>query len=108
MNKLYIFDDNNDSNNKKKSHQKSYHKKRREPTITDKNTEYGEEQDKSKKFNFCKYIGYLTCCKRKNKTLKYYERFRIKIISEENIITNYFNVYNLLNSKIRKNDFEGD
>ena len=49
----------------------------------------------------------MICCKRKNKTLNYYEHFRIKIISEENIINNYFDVYNLLDSKIRKDDFEG-
>ena len=106
-NKLNIFDDNISLNSKKKLNRKSYPKKRRERKITDKNSEYEEEQDESKEFNFCKYLGYLICCKRKNRTLNYYEHFRIKIISEENIINNYFDVYNLLDSKIRKNDFEG-
>ena len=70
--------------------------------ITNKNSEYEETQGNYKEFNFFKYyLGYMFCCKRKNKTLNYYKNFRIKIISEENIINNYFDIYNLfLNSKI--------
>ena len=106
-NKLHLFDDGYNINNKKKLNQKTYNKKSRQRKITDKNSESDENNDNDKEFNFCKYLGYMICCKRKNKTLNYYEHFRIKIISEENIINNYFDVYNLLDSKIRKDDFEG-
>ena len=104
---LNIYDDKSSYNSQKRSNQKSHHKKRRESKISDKITEFEEEHDESKEFNFCRYLKYLICCKRKNRTLRFYERFRIKIISEENIINNYFDVYNLLDSKIRKNDFGG-
>ena len=104
---LNIYDDKSSYNSQKRSNPKSHHKKRRESKISDKITEFEEEHDESKEFNFCRYLKYLICCKRKNRTLRFYERFRIKIISEENIINNYFDVYNLLDSKIRKNDFEG-
>ena len=106
-NKLHLFDDGYNINNKKKLNQKTYNKKSRQRKITNKNSESEENNDNDKEFNFCKYLGYMICCKRKNKTLNYYEHFRIKIISEENIINNYFDVYNLLDSKIRKDDFEG-
>ena len=106
-NKLHLFDDGYNINNKKKLNQKTYNKKSRQRKITDKNSESEENNDNDKEFKFCKYLGYMICCKRKNKTLNYYEHFRIKIISEENIIKNYFDVYNLLDSKIRKDDFEG-
>ena len=106
-NKLHLFDDGYNINNKKKLNQKTYNKKSRQRKITDKNSESDENNDNDKEFKFCKYLGYMICCKRKNKTLNYYEHFRIKIISEENIINNYFDVYNLLDSKIRKDDFEG-
>ena len=89
----------NDQNKEKRK------KKKRE--MTDKNTEYEENKNETKKFNFCKYFGYLICCKRNNKTISYYENFRKQIISEENIINNYFNIYNLLEaSKIRKDKYD--
>ena len=49
-----------------------------------------------KKFNFWYYRWYKLTCGRKNKYFKEYEDFRIKIISEENIIKNHLNVLNLL------------
>ena len=104
---LNNYDDKSSCNSQRKSNRKSFPKSIRERKFSDKITELEEELDESQEFNFCKYLKYLICCKRKNRTLKYYEQFRIKIISEENIINNYFNVYNLLDSKIRKNDFGG-
>ena len=46
--------------------------------------------------NCCKYLGYLICCKRKAKKFFYYENFRTKLISEENIINNHMNLCKLL------------
>ena len=51
---------------------------------------------KRSKFNFCKYIGYKICCGTNDKAIKYYENKRENLISEENIIQNYLDVYQLL------------
>ena len=46
-----------------------------------------------------KYFWYLiNCGKNNNKQLEYYENFRAKIISEESIIQNHFDIYKLLYS----------
>ena len=49
-----------------------------------------------KKFNFWSYRWYKITCGKKNSYFKEYEEFRIKIISEENIIKNHLNILNLL------------
>ena len=46
-----------------------------------------------KKFNFWYYRWYKLTCGKKNKYFKEYEDFRIKIISEENIIKNHLIIY---------------
>lgn len=47
-------------------------------------------------FNWCKFLGYLICCHKNDNRMKYFEDFRAKMISEENIIINYFDIYKLL------------
>ena len=47
-------------------------------------------------FNWFKYIWYLIRCGKNNKKIAYYEDFRAKLISEENIIQSYLDVYRLL------------
>ena len=47
-------------------------------------------------FNWCKYLYYLICCGRNDEKIRYYEDFRCKLISEENIIQNYLDIYKLL------------
>ena len=47
-------------------------------------------------FNWFKYIWYLICCGTNDKKISYYEDFRAKLISEENIIQSYLDVYKLL------------
>ena len=47
-------------------------------------------------FNWCKFLGYLICCGRTDQKMKYYEEFRAKLISEDNIIQNYLDTYKLL------------
>ena len=47
-------------------------------------------------FNFYDYMYYHLNCRKNKVDLKIYNDFRTKIISEENIIKNYLNVYFLL------------
>ena len=49
-----------------------------------------------KKFNFWYFRWYKLTCRKKNRYFKEYEDFRIKIISEENLIKNHLNICNLL------------
>ena len=46
--------------------------------------------------NFINYLKYLLCCKKNNFDISYYENIRFKIISEENIFQNYFDICNLI------------
>ena len=48
-----------------------------------------------KKFNFFNYVFHRLTCRKKNIYFKEYETFRIKVISEENIIKNHLNICNL-------------
>ena len=58
-----------------------------------------EKQD----FNWFKFIWYLICCGTNDKKISYYEDFRAKLISEENIIQSYLDVYKLLkNNNLQK------
>ena len=58
-------------------------------------------------FTWCQYIRYLICCRRKDHKILFYEDFRAKLISEENIIQNYLDIYQLLriNNIMRKSIF---
>ena len=51
---------------------------------------------KNRNFNWFKYIWYLICCRSNDKTISYYENLRSTLISEENIIQNYLDIYQLL------------
>ena len=46
-------------------------------------------------FTWIKYIWYLLHCGNNNNKIAYYENFRAKLISEENIIQSYLDVYKL-------------
>ena len=48
------------------------------------------------RFNWFHYICYLIRCQKNNAKISYYEDFRAKLISEENIIQMYLDVYQLL------------
>ena len=59
----------------------------------------GGKNDKNaykKKFDFFKYLSYLICLGKNNPTITYYEEFRAKLISEENIIQSYLDLYKIL------------
>ena len=52
--------------------------------------------------NFWNFLLYIFTFKRKKKLFKIYENFRIKIISEEHLIRNHLQVYNLMRVTERK------
>ena len=45
-------------------------------------------------FKWCYYLEYLICCEKTSKKINYYKEFRARLISEENIIQNYIDIYN--------------
>ena len=51
---------------------------------------------KKQKFNWFKFIWYSIICCNKNNFIEHYKKIRKNLISEENIIQNYFDIYNLL------------
>ena len=56
-------------------------------------------------FKWFKYIWYLICCKSNDKMIGYWENIRNCLISEENIIQNYLDIYKLLKiNGIKKKD----
>ena len=73
----------------------SYQRNLKDETIMKKKDEDNKSLERHN-FHWCKYLGYLICCGRNNKRMTYYEEFRAKLISEENIIKNYMDTYKLL------------
>ena len=51
---------------------------------------------KKRSLNWFKYIRYLICCKTHDNKIGYLENIRNSLISEENIIQNYLDIYQLL------------
>ena len=76
--------------------------KKKRVSILDLKDEIKESDDlenrplEKQEFNWFKYIWYLICCGKNDPKIAYYEDFRAKLISEENIIQNYLDVYRLL------------
>ena len=73
----------------------TYGRNLKDETTTEKKDEIDKPLEKQN-FHWCKYLGYLICCGRNDKQMTYYEEFRAKLISEENIIQNYMDTYKLL------------
>ena len=63
--------------------------------VSDKNNEI-INIEKNKEMNFWNYLIFRINCRKNNNYFKIYEKFRIKIISEEHLIKNHLNVYGLL------------
>ena len=62
-----------------------------------------DEKTVSKTFSlFFSYIWYLIKCKSDYPTFSYYEKFRSKIISEENIIQSHFDLLNISKIKLKQ------
>jgi len=55
-----------------------------------------KESNKKNGFTWFKYIWYILHCGKNNPKISYFYDFRIKLISEENIIQNYFDMNKLL------------
>ena len=55
-----------------------------------------KENSKNKKNNIFDFLCYKINCKKKAQNFRIFENFRIKIISEDHIIKNHLNIYNLL------------
>ena len=62
----------------------------------DKKITIRKEKENFKDFNFLNYICYAVTLKKKNRFFNVYENFRIKIMSEEHLIRNHLNTFNLL------------
>ena len=65
--------------------------------------DYENKPLEKQNFNWFKYIWYLICCGINDKKIAYYENFRAKLISEENIIQNYLDIYKLIKANNLKN-----
>ena len=61
---------------------------------------------KNPKQNFFSFIVFKLFCERKNKWFNIYYNFRTKIISEEHLIKNHLNIYNLLRATENKRRFK--
>jgi len=53
---------------------------------------------------FC-YLIFLVTCRKKKQYFNFYREFRMKIISEEHLIRNHLNIYNLLKATERKRNY---
>ena len=56
------------------------------------------ENYKKSNFSFFKYLGYLFTCGKNSPNIYFYINLREQIISEENMVQTYFNIYKLLKS----------
>ena len=75
-------------------------------TLKEKKEENEENENKpleKQNFKWCYYLEYLICCEKTSKKINYYKEFRARLISEENIIQNYIDIYN--NNEYIKNKF---
>ena len=93
----YIFQtDYKDMNNKYKKEENKISEKKN-------NEDNKNKIDKYKEKNFWSYFIYkISCGKKDNSNFKTYESFRTKIISEEHLIRNHLNIYNLLKVSKKK------
>ena len=80
-------------NDYRDTYSKNYY---RDDITTEKKEENEEKPLEKQNFHWCKYLGYIICCGKNDKNMTYYEDFRAKLISEENIIQNYMDINKLL------------
>jgi len=76
---------------------------RAKPTI--RNIPYFPREKKENR-KFVNYLIFFFSCKNKNKYFKVYEDFRTNIISEEHLIRNHLNIYNLIKISQRKRNLK--
>ena len=56
--------------------------------------------------NFFYYLIFLITCRKKKNYFNFYREFRMKIISEEHLIRNHLDIYNLLKVTERKRNYK--
>ena len=84
----------------------TYSRTYKDDITTEKKEESENKPLEKQNFNWCKYLGYLISCGRNDKNITYYEDFRAKLISEENIVQYYMDIYKLLKvCNIQKIDY---
>ena len=71
-------------------------KDNKEPNNENKGNSEEVKHIQKQHFTWFRYMRYFICCGRNDKKIEYYETFRAKLISEENIIQNYLDIYKLL------------
>ena len=84
-----IIENNNKSNNSSKNSNDS-----KSMEINNNEEEYHPLTKQN--FSWYNYFFYIITCKLKNPKIRYFEYFRKEVISEENLIKNYINIYKLL------------
>ena len=70
-----------------------------------KNFKYIDTHKKLELTNFFNYLIFLITCRKKKQYFNFYREFRMKIISEEHLIRNHLNIYNLLKVTERKRNY---
>jgi len=71
--------------------------------IKGKKKEMPNKPNEKQNFDWFSYIKYMILCGKNNPKISFYENLRTKLISEENIIQNYIDIYNLLEvNKVKK------
>ena len=63
---------------------------------------FNNKVEREKDKNFCSFLFFKLSCEKKENIFKVYNEFRIKMISEEHLIKNHLNIYNLLRVTERK------
>jgi hypothetical protein len=63
---------------------------------------YNNRPEREKEKNFFSFLLFKCSCEKKENIFKIYHEFRIKMISEEHLIKNHLNIYNLLRVTERK------
>ena len=85
---------------KSKNSMNDLHTEKKENYNDKYNDKYNDnENDKlneKQNFSWCQYFKYFICCKTNNDKIAYYENLRKKLLSEENIIKDHFDLLKLL------------
>ena len=63
-------------------------------------------KNNKKEKTFCNYVFYKISCEKKKTFFKFYQDFRTKLFSEEHLIRNHLNIYNLLKVTEKKRHFK--
>ena len=66
---------------------------------------YIDTRKKLELTNFFYYLIFLITCRKKKQYFNFYQEFRMKLISEEHMIRNHLNMYNLLRVTARKRNY---